>query len=500
MKVNSFFVVCALAFLAASEVLGERKESDLYYSCVQESGTVAELSDASIWKSGSYDGPQFTGSLDATDDNINFLNISLTRPDSDLRDFAFGLSDSLEVAGVNMKAFYGKDNWIVNLLQVAEGKTLSVAGNFVLNVQNGTIGSPFTVFTIGENSGIDIGGDFEFYQFMFDGRVTFSQGGTGSSVSVGGGMNISASRGAELGIGVKNFSVGGVLTLTGTYEYSHMNLADGCAWYEGEYARSFGGLVGNAKIEMDNTADMNFKWEFTNSSVCDFMGTFAKEDAKTTLDIIMNAASASGKQTLRFESAGSYTYSYRNYSDGDVRSVTVNRGELDMGMHSGMSGGYLEINGAEAVFSAAGMVSGEVGTVYFDSAWFSQGTIRIDFSELEGADKIVVANGFETPNAGAVCFELNISSEDLGVWLETYEVEYLDYTILEFGFSNISADEASKMIKAADGRVAANVLQGDLADGKLTVRLSLAAVPEPAAVAAILGALALTFAAWRARK
>lgn len=217
-------------------------------------------------------------------------------------------------------------------------------------------------------------------------------------------------------------------------------------------------------------------------------------DNTSALYITMDAADAeNGKQTLRFTDAGDFTVGDAAYQKMDIASVIVKNGELSLGMPSGMGAGSLSVEGDGAVFSAAGL-SGEVGRAYFDSVWFSRGTIRIDFSEADGCDTLVVAEQFYLPNGtGSAFFELNVSSYDLGAWLEASDAQYMDFTILEFGSANIASKSVAEMLKLSEG-VNAEVVEGDFADGKLTLRLSLAQVPEPAAAAAFAGALSLVFA------
>ena len=96
-------------------------------------------------------------------------------------------------------------------------------------------------------------------------------------------------------------------------------------------------------------------------------------------------------------------------------------------------------------------------------------------------------------------FELNLSSADFGAWLKTAGLEYMDYTIVEFSETNVSAGELAEML-SMDGGIKAEILEDDFADGKLTLRLELAQVPEPAAFAAAMGAAVLIAAARRKRK
>lgn len=101
--------------------------------------------------------------------------------------------------------------------------------------------------------------------------------------------------------------------------------------------------------------------------------------------------------------------------------------------------------------------------------------------------------------AGDFEFEINLASADLAAWLEESGTEYLDYTIVEFGDTNITAGELAEMLKTGDG-VMAELIEEDFANGKITLRLSAAAVPEPAVISSILGALALGCAILRGRR
>ena len=78
---------------------------------------------------------------------------------------------------------------------------------------------------------------------------------------------------------------------------------------------------------------------------------------------------------------------YEYYSNADISNVTVERGELSLGMHSGMKGDLLQVNGAGAVFSATGLVTGEIGSARFSEAWLSAGKISSTFPRRMVATK-----------------------------------------------------------------------------------------------------------------
>ena len=356
--------------------------------------------------------------------------------------------------------------------------------------------NPIIRTMLGENSSIEIGGDFSLFQNE-GGQMRFQLQSSGavSSFKVAGNARLSYWSDIELGLGISRFEVGGVLSFSGgANTLNFLQQTDGLF---NSVDVKLGGLeFRGGKIQISsNEIVSQISLEFTNSVSSEYYGAIARgSGSPAAFNITMNASDAeNGKQVLRFSSIEPYDY----YSNADISNVTVKRGELSLGMHSGMKGDMLEVSGAGAVFSATGLVTGEIGSARFSEAWLSAGKIRFDFSETEGCDKIVfdgamnVMENFE--------FELNLSSADFGAWLEEAGLEYMDYTIVEFSDTNVSAGELAEML-SMDGGIKAEILEDDFADGKLTLRLELAQVPEPAAFAAAMGAAVLIAAARRKRK
>ena len=454
-----------------------------------------DLANPSIWKVASPDGGSFGGSVSETRDNINFLHISQAKPDGNDKSVAFSISDFLAVAGIDMNFSLGNDNWNYNILSVNGGKTLKTKGDFNIAMSL-PIWSSIADLSVGSASAIGIGGNF-----------TLRQSGGGVSIlSVGGNESVSLFKVAEnmvlsyggindLRINVENFEVGGVLSFSGNDV--HMTIGKGSELPLTSVR--LGGLHSVAEVGRLELAvwDKSTSLEFTNSSHSEFAGALVKswQNNQSAFNITMNASdAANGRQILRFSSADPYTY---DYSNADISGVSVKSGELSLGTHSEMSGGLLEVGGTNAVFSATGLVFGEVGMARFDEAWLSSGKIRFDFSEIDGCDKIVFAGAMNF--AGDFEFEINLASADLAAWLEESGAEYLDYTIVEFGDTNITAGELAEMLKTCDG-VMAELIEEDFANGKIALRLSAAAVPEPAVISSILGALALGCAILRGRR
>ena len=449
----------------------------------------------SIWKVGSAGGEQFAGSVAETADNINFLNISHSMPDGINCDGAYSVSDSLVVAGINADISLGTNNWGYRLFSVADGKSLRTVGDFGVSVSTKTW-NPIIRTMLGENSSVEIGGDFSLRQNE-GGQMRFQLQSSGavSSFKVAGNARLSYWSDIELGLGISRFEVGGVLSFSGgANTLNFLQQTDGLF---NSVDVKLGGLeFRGGKIQISsNEIVSQISLEFTNSVSSEYYGAIARgSGSPAAFNITMNASDAeNGKQVLRFSSIEPYDY----YSNADISNVTVERGELSLGMHSGMKGDLLQVSGAGAVFSATGLVTGEIGSARFSEAWLSAGKIRFDFSETEGCDKIVFDGAMNV--MGNFEFELNLSSADFGAWLKTAGLEYMDYTIVEFSETNVSAGELAEML-SMDGGIKAEILEDDFADGKLTLRLELAQVPEPAAFAAAMGAAVLIAAARRKRK
>lgn len=495
---KEFYIVCFMssaAVYAVSSAFAAQTQTDLYTSSTYEAGVSCNLLDPSIWKVGSADGEQFAGSVAETADNINFLNISHSMPDGINCDGAYSVSDSLVVAGINADISLGTNNWGYRLFSVADGKSLRTVGDFGVSVSTKTW-NPIIRTMLGENSSVEIGGDFSLRQNE-GGQMRFQLQSSGavSSFKVAGNARLSYWSDIELGLGISRFEVGGVLSFSGgANTLNFLQQTDGLF---NSVDVKLGGLdCRKGKIQISSSEIVSrISLEFTNSVSSEYSGIIARgSGSPAAFHITMNASDAeNGKQVLRFSSTEPYEY----YSNADISNVTVKRGELSLGMHSGMKGDLLDVSGAGAVFSATGLVTGEIGSARFSEAWLSAGKIRFDFSETDGFDKIVFDGAMNV--MGNFEFELNLSSADFGAWLEVAGLEYMDYTIVEFSDTNVSAAELAEML-SMDGGIKAEILEDDFADGKLTLRLELAQVPEPAAFAAAMGAAVLIAAARRKRK
>ena len=247
----------------------------------------------------------------------------------------------------------------------------------------------------------------------------------------------------------------------------------------------------------------------TNGGAFDLATSFAtQENNDDKLNITMTASDArNGRQALRFGSiGGSYWCNGVQVFDANINDVEISSGRLDIGMHSGMKGNNLSIygysgNAADAVFSAAGLSSGqEIGKVQFDSMTFYEGTIVFDLGEVE-SDFIQINGGVSKSSTGAqIVFDINISKDNLQIYLETLRAETIEWDLMSFKTDDSDFDLADIILKTQAGIDGELSFLADDSSGLTTVQLSLGVVPEPALAAAILGTLALSLAAWRRRK
>lgn len=296
----------------------------------------------------------------------------------------------------------------------------------------------------------------------------------------------------NLQINAANFIVSGVMDLTQKaggsvtldlkYTYgTNMQTTSDCSF---DSNISLGGLRGAADLLVSDAyagaAGRAVYLEFSNSTSSEWSGNFAN-DAGLKTHILM-IGSSSGSQTMRFQS-------------GSVDSVTVSSGELSL--YSAESMGALRINGANARLDIAGQSSTSgFSTLKFSSMEWQLGSIEFDILSYGMNDMLAIDGAFDkSSGASNLKIEINVSAYDLGVWLDEEGAEYLDFDLITFGSTNIDKDD---ILAVTQNGVLCELLALD--SGKLTARLSLGNIPEPAAVAAIFGALALALGLAARRK
>ena len=242
-----------------------------------------------------------------------------------------------------------------------------------------------------------------------------------------------------------------------------------------------GGLQGEGTVSNDSkTLDPSaVKLIFTNTSDCEFSGNFTenrfdssgKKEELTTVMSVKMAGQNGAKQIIR--------------ADADFTgTVEVESGTLIM--HSTNSLGKLTMTGG-----AFGGIDG--GIVVSSAEWKAGDFIFYSSDALNGGvpDMIRIEGTFTKAGDGKI--GIDFAGFDPSVFIE-------DGTVLELITAN--ALEGAFSADANDDFAAKNLINGiaDFAWAGNTLTVSFAKVPEPAAFAALFGAVALAFAARRARK
>ena len=382
-----------------------------------------------------------------------------------------------------------------NLLSLGGSVALSGDLNFDISMsESDTSGANVndSIYLYSGSAKLTVGGDVNisysqpgntFYslRMLYAGNVS---GGDSAEVSVGGDFNAGSPTGSalRLNISVANFRVDGVMNIGNTIWTLSSSANNGGSSY---LSRTIGGLDsgGQSGSIITTATAIDTGLVFKNAAQCEWLGSFG---ANGNLNLSMEASDAqNGRQIIRFTRKG--------YGDSaDINDVTVSNGRLDLGMHSEMKGNRLSISGSQAVFSATATDSGEIGTVTFDEGEWYAGKIAVDIEGELSYDKIVFNGRFDKTG----------SDRDMG-----FEFSFDAYAMREF----ISAGGGEFILEdvityETGSSMAGTVLEGSASgirweavfgDTSLSVTFT---VPEPAAVAAILGSIALAFAIRRRRR
>ena len=257
----------------------------------------------------------------------------------------------------------------------------------------------------------------------------------------------------------------------------------------------------------DETLQKVVDLNLTNKSAYDATANFTmKQGSASKLNIIMNGDALNGKQTLRFNSSSSHFIWDVNCENANINNVEIYSGRLDIAMYDGMKGNNLSLysydgNNSHAVFSAAGTSMGsEIGTVEFDSMTFFSGTLLFDIGEVE--NDFIRINGTvtkESPSAQLV-FDLNISRENLEIYLDASELDMLSWNLMSFKTDGSDISLSDVILKTQEGVDGKLSFIEDLDSGLTTIKVDLGlVVPEPSDFAAIFALAAIAYAVYRKR-
>ena len=202
---------------------------------------------------------------------------------------------------------------------------------------------------------------------------------------------------------------------------------------------------------------------FTNSGDYSWTGSITSEKL---FDIAM-ADSATGKQTI-------------NLKDGAINNLTLNGGKFVLASAKATTG-TLYLNGG--YFGAAN------NSTVINSAQWNSGGLLFDMAALENGYKISIAGDFSKNADGQI--EINFDGLNGADYIgDTFDLIYAGSLPDGFNLDDANADF-----------VAVNLLNAiaEFAWNDKTLSVTFEQIPEPAAVAAVLGAAVLFFALRRKR-
>lgn len=211
------------------------------------------------------------------------------------------------------------------------------------------------------------------------------------------------------------------------------------------------------------------------------------------------------KLYMTLTGSGSYEFSgVSSVTEGGGIFVTSASSGVQKFVNSGfnlagvnMQSGRLEIAGSAGDVALSGgtissIENGSGGDVLMmDSLTWSGGKIALDL-DGEYADTVSISGNFSTTGSGELVFDLNFDEIAMRDLIEGSEDKKYTYDLISVGGTS---DIANTNFVFEDDY---GTFSYDFENGMLTISLN--PIPEPAAIAAILGAIALGVAARRRRK
>lgn len=261
----------------------------------------------------------------------------------------------------------------------------------------------------------------------------------------------------------------GNFTVNGAFVMQAANVGDAGRWRISNGKTTIGGLSGEStsvhQIYIDNDTSITF----TNNADYSWNGSITDADSGAAnakkLNIVMDA-SATGKQTMSITS-------------GSLNDITI-------------SGGKFVLSSATATTGKVSLNGGYFGvgdnSTAINSAEWTSGGLLFDMAAIKNRYKITIENAFTKNGDGLI----EIDFDGLN------GADYIDYT-----FELLSAGSLEGFdVDDANAYFVAKNLSGALADFAWdgnSLSVTFTQIPEPAALAAIIGAAALLFALRRRR-
>ena len=485
-KTLKYTTLAALAAFAAGAIPAYAETLSLDYTKTS-SGSSQDITVPSIYT------PEVTG-ITASDD----LDLKYTVEGGTV----FNTTKDFTVNDVTVSATTSGKVWGHEFLRIGQDTTTTFNSlNYTLNAWGE---NPATTIYLNEGSTFTVNKDIIYKAAAAQNEINFFFMGTANStLNVGGKIELLSPAKATTNLNLQfnsyNVNIGGVIKLNNDAYMKRIQLDNGATDGTARtYNRSFGGLSvnKNGQLRIVGKANNTVNLTFTNSTEESYSGYLMTKADSTgnKFNITMNAATAAGKQTLRFADVPTETkFDGANYNNAAIDTVSVSNGTLSLGMNSKMSANKLIVNGEKAVFditSADG--TSEIGRATFGSFEGTKGAIAFDIAESNDFLDITGTANVSSDFA----FIVNMTKADFDSFLGEGETS-LQYNIISFTTEGSSFDATT--VICSDSQLKGKIDLVDIA-GTTSVMLTIAAVPEPATVAAILGAVVLAFAAYRRRK
>lgn len=227
---------------------------------------------------------------------------------------------------------------------------------------------------------------------------------------------------------------------------------------------SFGGISGAGTFK---PGDKKLYMTLTGSGSYEFSGVSSVTEGG---GIIVTSASSGVQKFVNFEF--------------NLAGVNMQSGRLEI---AGSAGDVALSDGT--ISSIENDSGGDV--LKMDSLTWSGGKIALDL-DGEYADTVSISGNFSTTGSGELVFDLNFDEIDMRDLIEGSEDKKYTYDLISVGGTSYIAN--TNFVFEDDY----GTFSYDFENGMLTISLN--PIPEPAAIAAILGAIALGVAARRRRK
>lgn len=262
----------------------------------------------------------------------------------------------------------------------------------------------------------------------------------------------------------------GDFTVKGAFVMKAANVGDTGRWRISNGKTTIGGLSGEStsvhQIYIDNDTSITF----TNKSDYSWNGSITDADGGAAnskkFNIVMDA-SATGKQTM-------------SITGGSLNDITINGGKFVLSSATATTG-KVSLNGG---YFGVGNNSTAI-----NSAEWTSGGLLFDMAAIENGYKITIENAFTKNGDGLI--EIDFDGLNGAYYIDYDAFELLSAGSLE-GF-DVDDANANFVAKNLYGALADFVWDGN------SLFVTFTQIPEPAALAAIIGAAALILALRRRR-